>query len=115
MVDFPLAEVVACCTDLNSSPHSYKEIVEICVTVTYKVCHSLLTASLSLILRSLNVCTTSTQIIMIPMPKNVIIIDIKIIHRCTFILSIENNGPATVKLTIFQLFSKTMARMSFSE
>ena len=51
----------------------------------------------------------------IPMPKNVIIIDIKIIHRCTFGLSIENNGLATVKLTIFSYFPKTMARMSFSE
>ena len=49
----------------------------------------------------------------IPMTKTVIIIDIKIIHKRTFGLSIQNNGPATVKLTIFQLFSITLAINQF--
>ena len=35
------------------------------------------------------------------MPKTVIIIDYKIFHMRTLGLLIQNNGPATVKLTIF--------------
>ena len=42
---------------------------------------------------------------MIPMPKTVFIIDYKIIHMRTFGLSIQNMGPAIVKLTIFHGFS----------
>ena len=38
---------------------------------------------------------------MIPMTKTVIIIDIKIIHKRIFGLSIQNKGPSTVKFTIF--------------
>ena len=38
---------------------------------------------------------------MIPMTKIIIIIDYKIFHMRTLGLSIQKNGPATVKLTIF--------------
>ena len=38
---------------------------------------------------------------MIPMTKTVIYIDYKIFHMRTLGLSIQNNEPATVKLTIF--------------
>ena len=41
------------------------------------------------------------------MTKTVIFIDYKIFHMRTFGLTIQRNGPATVKLTIFQLFAKT--------
>ena len=47
------------------------------------------------------------------MTKIVIIIDYKIFHMRTFGLSIQKNGPATVKWTIFQLFSKTLAINQF--
>ena len=71
------------------------------------------TAILSLILKSYNVCTTFKQIIMIAMPKTVIIIDYKIIHMRTFGLSMQNKGPAIVKLTIFHNHAKTMKNSPF--
>ena len=50
---------------------------------------------------------------MIPMPKTVIIIDIKIIHMRTFGLSIQNKGPATVKLGNFHGYSMFMENSKF--
>ena len=50
---------------------------------------------------------------MIPMTKTVIIIDYKIFHRRTFGLSIQNNGPATVKLANCQLFARVMENSQF--
>ena len=51
---------------------------------------------------------------MIPMPKTVIIIDIKIIHMRTFGLSIQNKGPATVKLgNFFHGYSMVMENSQF--
>ena len=41
---------------------------------------------------------------MIPIPKTNIIIDYKIIHMRTFGLSMQNKGPAIVKLTVFHVF-----------
>ena len=50
---------------------------------------------------------------MIPMTKTVIIIDIKIFHMRTFGLSIQNKGPATVKLGNFHGYSMVMENSQF--
>ena len=42
--------------------------------------------------------TTFTQIIKVPIPKTFIMMNIKIVYKRTFGLSIRNMGPATVKL-----------------
>ena len=50
---------------------------------------------------------------MIPMPKTVIIIDYKIIYMRTFGLSMQNKGPAIVKLTVFHVFFMVMKNSQF--
>ena len=48
------------------------------------------------------------------MPKTVIIIDYKIIHMRTFGLSMQNKGPAIVKLTIFHNHEKPWKIVNFT-